>query len=67
MKRAVLAGILVGTVFGLVGCSDSPTDTGGDDPQAVTTCLGCHSSEANLKASMDPEKVDRPLMLTGDG
>jgi hypothetical protein len=70
MKRTVLVGIMVGALMGMVGCSDSPTDTGGGNnnpPVEIKTCLDCHSSEVNLKASLDPAKVDVPLMLSGDG
>ena len=40
------------------GCSDDPTDPiveNGDPVFNTTTCLGCHSSEEALKASLGPE------------
>jgi hypothetical protein len=56
MKRLISTGVLPLLVFFVVwGCSsDDPADPGdgGPPPVNTVTCIGCHSSEAALKASL---------------
>lgn len=61
-------------LLALWGCGDdggTPTDTGGKvtPPQTIVTCLDCHSSEEELKASLaaNPAPVKVAAESSGDG
>ena len=71
MKRRDCIHILATlAVLALWGCSDDSgvvTDPG--DPVDTVTCLGCHSSEENLKLALGETapKAVIPIVTTGDG
>ena len=75
MKPAKFSLLLLSIIaVALLGCSkDEPgiTDTGGGVVANTVTCLGCHSSEENLKAALAVQQpalqYEPPLIATGDG
>ena len=70
MKRFIILPVLVLlALFALWGC-DNDTSNGPVDPPEVSdkTCLGCHSSEEMLKASLSDTSGSKVLIGNkGDG
>lgn len=70
-KRVLHCALGALLAFALWGCSDdpTPTDPGHGEPVETVTCLGCHSSEENLRVALGETapKVSIPVVTTGDG
>lgn len=74
MNRAaslkMIAGMVIALVFSGLACSSTsdPTDgTNGDSPDFTNACIDCHSDEARLKATAEPDTSGNGEEPAGEG
>ena len=71
MQRAILVVLPLLVLAALWGCdNDTSNDVSGPPPGGGTTdktCIGCHSSEDELKAALGTEKVTIKVANKDDG
>ena len=69
LKALRIAAVLLVLGIGLYGC-DNDTSTEmpeGNQPVSELTCIGCHSSEDDLRANVSSKSVDLVVAVKGDG
>ena len=65
----MLAAMIVALVFSGLACSSTsdPTGDGNGDTDFTDACIDCHSDEARLRATAEPDTSDNGEEPSGEG